>query len=136
MKKLLKISAGVLLVVFLISMTGCGDLFATYTVKVKSFHSSSIYTVKYRDSGTTEWKTADLKDEDGGYVIAVDSGVLWDTEAYFDLPGAGTYDFSVYNVLGTQISIISDEVVDIDLGSISDYDYVLSLGSDGVIDFY
>ena len=136
MKKTLRVLALIALIASLIGLSGCEGLFATYTMKVRSYYSSSVYDVKYRESGTTDWKTADLEDEDGGVVIAVDDGTLWDTEAFFDLPGSGTYDFSVYNVLGTKIAEVSDVTIDIDLGSISNYDYVLSLDSAGVLEVY
>ncbi len=96
-------------------IAGCDFLgLSTYTVRIYAdYDSTSIWDVKYRRSGTAEWTSADLEDDNGDSVYSV-SG--WDTDrpdiAYFDLPGTGTYDFAVYDVSDNQIDIITDQVVD------------------------
>jgi len=89
------------LVMLVFAVSGCDGLFDTYTVKVRSYITSTWVFIQYRESGATEWKNAALNDENGDRVShLVYQNSSYEDTAYFDLPGAGTYDFRAVDILG------------------------------------
>lgn len=127
-------------VIVLVIISSCGSLFTTYTVEVQSYIDGTFVWIQYRESGTTEWTDADLYDEYGDEVLWLaynyGSGDYLD-EAYFDLPGPGTYDFRGIDILSELEGdgIISDCVVDLDLGEGADY-YLTISDSSSLHGFY
>lgn len=53
--------------------------------------------------------------------------------AFFNVPGQGTYDFRVKNVLGDVIATVTNCACSAEIGS--DYDYTLNLSSGGTLSF-
>jgi hypothetical protein len=92
-------------------MSSCDDLFnafSTYTIEVRNYDSSALYTIQYRESvsaGTENaWENATLKDEDGNSLWSVrpfseGSGYI----GYFELPGKGTYDLRALGIGGDEL---------------------------------
>ena len=129
MKHAGRVVGAVLVAALVLAFASCDilGLFGTYTIKVTNYSSTSIYTIKYRTSGDTEWKTLDFVNEDGESVMAF--GSIWDDSyVYVDMPGKGTYDFSVYDVLGDMVASVSDVTIDLEIDE--EWDYLMTLGSD------
>lgn len=107
--------------VIAISFAGC-SLFKTITVKVTNYYGFGV-SVYYRESGSSEW-------------IKAISYLSSDASENFDLPSSGTYDFKVEDWVdhGGHLSVIlENKDCTIDLGDISDYDYSITIFSDGEV---
>ena len=100
-KKGLKFAIAFLLIALVMVTSGCDIFGKKYTIEVKSYVSGTWVYIEYRESGTTEWTGADLKDIDGDTVLFLlyNDSTYPDT-AYFDVPGLGTYDFRAEDILG------------------------------------
>lgn len=120
-----------------ILMTGCdaiSGLFGKSTIKIGTYYALNVYTVQYKLSSASTWSNAVLKDESGSAVavLSTDTSIYVD-EAFFDLPGKGTYDFRVKDILGGEIDALTGCAVTGEFGS--DYDYALTLSSSGALSF-
>ena len=123
-----------LLVIMLVMVVSACDLFGKkYTIEAKSYITGSWVYIEYRESGSTEWIDADLYDADGYSVsFLLYSDATYPSEAFFDLPDAGTYDFRGVDILGVEEGngVIADKVVEFDnMGSPSAYSVNISTTS-------
>lgn len=129
---------GALALLLTLALSGCGSL-GRYTIQIRTWDELlAIYTVQYRESGTTEWSDANMFDEDGGSVLSIVRGDSSRSDtAYFDVPGAGTYDFRALSILGNEVGmgIIEDcEVTEPNGGDL--YYYTLSIGDDTLFHYF
>jgi len=138
MKAVRRIIVSAVLIGMLFTVSSCDTLFAgmlgKITVKFTTY-DESIYTIKVRETGTTEWTEVALKDDEGNTLYSV-SG--WDSTlpdtAYFDLPSAGQYDIAVYDLLGTEVDRVEGVDATTEIGP--EWDYIMTLSSSDVLSFY
>lgn len=98
MKKKFYIIVFSLVLVFILS--GC-DLLKQYTIKVHNYSDYEIYLVYYREKGQTDWINAEPKKEESTLPIGLLDPLAKGEDAFFDIPGVGTYEFKAMNLTST-----------------------------------